>query len=299
MKKVILVLLPLLVAGLLWYLFIKPYDYLVTFKARTFPGTINQSIKTWNSTLKDAQLVNQEGLNQLEQNIKFSDSTYLYQWDIIPLTDSTSKVKVYVKDLDHSLQNKIAIPFFNTDFEKRTISTVKDFSEKLNEHIGNFRVKVTGKKELPATYCAYVSVKTNQFGKAKGMMYNYPLLNTILANNGIELNGRPFIEITEWDKETDSIHYDFCYPIIKSDSLPEHPDLKYKQFNSRNALMAVYNGNYITSDRAWYALMDYAGKNDIQVTGLPVEVFQNNPNMGGDALTWKAEIYLPLKNVDD
>ena len=299
MKKVILVLLPLLVAGLLWYLFIKPYDYRVTFKARTFPGTINQSIKTWNSTLKDAQLVNQEGLNQLEQNIKFSDSTYLYQWDIIPLTDSTSKVKVYVKDLDHSLQNKIAIPFFNTDFEKRTISTVKDFSEKLNEHIDNFRVKVTGKKELPATYCAYVSVKTNQFGKAKGMMYNYPLLNTILANNGIELNGRPFIEITEWDKETDSIHYDFCYPIIKSDSLPEHPDLKYKQFNSRNALMAVYNGNYITSDRAWYALMDYAGKNDIQVTGLPVEVFQNNPNMGGDALTWKAEIYLPLKNVDD
>jgi len=299
MKKVILVLLPLLVAGLLWYLFIKPYDYRVTFKARTFPGTINQSIKTWNSTLKDAQLVNQEGLNQLEQNIKFSDSTYLYQWDIIPLTDSTSKVKVYVKDLDHSLQNKIAIPFFNTDFEKRTISTVKDFSEKLNEHIDNFRVKVTGKKELAASYCAYVSVKTNQFGKAKGMMYNYPLLNTILANNGIELNGRPFIEITEWDKETDSIHYDFCYPIIKSDSLPEHPDLKYKQFNSRNALMAVYNGNYITSDRAWYALMDYAGKNDIQVTGLPVEVFQNNPNMGGDALTWKAEIYLPLKNVDD
>ena len=299
MKKVILVLLPLLVAGLLWYLFIKPYDYLVTFKARTFPGTINQSIKTWNSTLKDAQLVNQEGITHLEQNIKFSDSTYLYQWDIIPHTDSTSKVKVYVKDLDHSLQNKIAIPFFNTDFEKRTISTVKDFSEKLNEHIDNFRVKVTGKKELAASYCAYVSVKTNQFGKAKGMMYNYPLLNTILANNGIELNGRPFIEITEWDKETDSIHYDFCYPIIKSDSLPEHPDLKYKQFNSRNALMAVYNGNYITSDRAWYALMDYAGKNDIQVTGLPVEVFQNNPNMGGDALTWKAEIYLPLKNVDD
>lgn len=299
MKKVILVLLPLLVAGLLWYLFIKPYDYLVTFKARTFPGTINQSIKTWNSTLKDAQLVNQEGLTHLEQNIKFSDSTYLYQWDIIPLTDSTSKVKVYVKDLDHSLQNKIAIPFFNTDFEKRTISTVKDFSVKLNEHIDNFRVKVTGKKELPATYCAYISVKTNQFGKAKGMMYNYPLLNTILANNGIELNGRPFIEITEWDKETDSIHYDFCYPIIKSDSLPEHPDLEYKQFNSRNALMAVYNGNYITSDRAWYALLDYAGENEFEVTGLPVELFYNNPNMGGDALKWKAEIYLPLKNVDD
>ena len=128
MKKVILVLGVLLLAGLVWYLFIKPYDYVVSFKARTFPGTINQSLKIWNSTLKDAQLVNQEGLTHLEQNIKFNDSTYLYHWDIIPLTDSTSKVKVYVKDLDHSFKNKIAIPFFNTDFEKRTVSTVKDFN---------------------------------------------------------------------------------------------------------------------------------------------------------------------------
>ncbi|NNL01384.1 MAG: AraC family transcriptional regulator, partial [Eudoraea sp.] len=230
---------------------------------------------------------------------KFSDSTYLYQWDITAITDSTSKVKVYVKDLDHSLKNKIEIPFFNTDFEKRTISTVREFNENLNEHIGKFRVKVIGKSELTSTYCAYVSVKTTQFGKAKGMMYNYPLLNTILAKNGIELNGRPFIEITQWDKETDSIEYDFCYPIIKSDSLPAHPDLKYKQFNSRNALKAIYNGNYITSDRAWYALMHYAEKNDIEFIDLPVEVFHNNPNMGDDALKWKAEIYLPLKNMDE
>ncbi|WP_297797411.1 AraC family transcriptional regulator [uncultured Eudoraea sp.] len=299
MKKVLSVLLSLIIVGIVWYLFIKPYDYRVTFKTRTFPGTINQSLKIWNSTLEDAQIVKQEGLSHLEQKIKFNDSTFLYEWEIIPLTDSTSKVKVYVKDLEHSLQNKIAIPFSHTDFEERTVNTVKDFNEKLNDHISNFRVKVTGESKLPATYCAYVSVKTTQLGKAKGMMYNYPLLNTILSNNGIELNGRPFIEVTQWDMETDSIHYDFCYPIIKSDSLPEHPDLKYKQFNSRDALMAIYNGNYISSDRAWYALMNYATKNDLEVAGLPVEVFHNNPNMGGDALRWKAEVYLPLKNMDD
>ena len=187
----------------------------------------------------------------------------------------------------------------NTNFEKRTISTVKDFHEKLNEHISKFRVKIIGKNELRSTYCAYVTIKTSQFGKAQGMMNDFPLLNTILADNGIKLNGRPFLEVTEWDKETDSIQFDFCYPIIKSDSLPVHPDLKYKQFNSRNALMAIYNGNYITSDRAWYALLDYARKNNIDITELPVEVFHNNPNMGGDALSWKTEVYMPLKNADD
>ncbi|WP_297706446.1 AraC family transcriptional regulator [uncultured Eudoraea sp.] len=299
MKKIILVLVTLLLVGLVWYLFIKPYDYLVTFKARTFPGTINQSIKIWSSTLKDAQLVKQEGLTHLEQNIKFNDSTYLYKWDIIPLTDSTSKVKVYVKDLDHSFGNKIAIPFFNTDFEKRTISTVKDFNENLNTHIDKFRVKIIGPGELTSTYCACVKVKTTQLVKAKGMMKYYPLLNNIFASNGIELSGRRFLEVTKWDRETDSIQFDFCYPIIKTDSLPQHPDMKYKEFNSRKALMAIYNGNYITSDRAWYALLDYADKNDIQVTGLPVEVFHSNPNMGGDGLNWKAEIYMPLKNNNE
>jgi len=43
-----------------------------------------------------------------------------------------------------------------------------------------------------------------------------------------------------------------------------------------------------------YALIDYA-KNDIALTELPMEVFHSNPNMGGNELEWKAEIYMPLK----
>jgi hypothetical protein len=27
----------------------------------------------------------------------------------------------------------------------------------------------------------------------------------------------------------------------------------------------------------------------------PIEFFFNNPNMGGDALRWKAEVFLPIK----
>jgi len=60
-------------------------------------------------------------------------------------------------------------------------------------------------------------------------------------------------------------------------------------------LKAIYNGNYITSDRAWYALLDYAAKNGIAVTGLPIEIFNNNPNMGTNELEWETEIFMPLK----
>jgi len=294
-KKIISIIGIILLGVLLWYLFIKPYDYLVTFKANTFPGAVNQSIKTWNTSLKNGVITDQKDIDQLGQQITFNDSIFSYQWKINSINDSTSNVKVYIKDIDHSLKNKIMIPFKDTDFEKRTKKTVFDFFENLNDHINNFKVIVEGKSEIPSTYCAYVSIKTDQFKKAIGMMQNYSLLSTHMVENDIALNGKPFIEITNWNMEKDSIHYNFCFPIIKIDSLPPHKSIKYKQFNAKKALKAIYNGNYITSDRAWYALIDYANKKNIEIEYRPVEIFYNNPNLGSNELSWKAEIFLPIK----
>ena len=69
----------------------------------------------------------------------------------------------------------------------------------------------------------------------------------------------------------------------------------HKQYNGVKAIKATYNGNYITSDRAWYALLDYAEKNDILIDKKPLEVFYSNPNFGGDELLWEAEIFMPIK----
>jgi len=97
--------------------------------------------------------------------------------------------------------------------------------------------------------------------------------------------------------EEGNIEFNFCYPILQQETNPYHPEIIYKRIPSRPAIKAVYNGNYTTSDRAWYVLLDYAKQNNLEVTGLPVELFYNNPNMGGDELNWKAEIYMPLKDA--
>ncbi len=284
-----------ILAFLAWYLFLKADDYRVTFTVSASPGTIYQSLKTWDISQENAQITGQQGILDLTQVLHFSDSTHRYNWNIEAINDSVSRVKVYASDPDHSLMNKIKIPFSDTDFEKRTRNTLMDFDQKLREHIQKFRVKIIGLESLGATYCACVKVTTSQYGKAHGMMQNFGLLNNVLVENGIQLNGRPFLEVTRWAMETDSIDFNFCYPIIERDRLPKNPDLFYTYFESRPAVKAEYNGNYITSDRAWYALLDYTRKEEIAITGLPVEVFQNNPNMGGNELTWKAEIYMPLK----
>lgn len=298
-KKIVSIIGVILLGGLAWYLFIKPYDYLVMFKANTFPGTINQTIKAWNNTLDSIGRIEQNNINHLKQYVQTKDSAYVYEWNITPITDSTSKIRVYIKDLDNSLKNKITIPFSDTNFEKGARNRLLDFNDLLKEHIKKFRVTIEGESELKSTYCAYVSFKGKQNEKAMGMMQNYSLLNSIILENQLQLNGPPFIEVTQWDTSTDSVYYNFCYPIIKSEKLPVHTEVKYKHFFGGKALKAIYNGNYVSSDRAWYALLDYAGNNDINAISKPIEVFHSNPNIGGNELDWKAEIFLPIKDSND
>lgn len=294
MKKVGLFFLFLILGGIIWYVFVYPYDYLVTMQVKANTGTINQTIKLWHTSLENSELKWDEDLNHLSQRLHFNDSTHIYDWDISEVNDSILKIKIFAKDSANSIENKIKIPFFDTDFEKRTKNTLSEFTKLLAEDLKYIKIQVVGEGEIDSTYYAYVSNKTDQFGKAGGMMRDFPLLDPYLMNHGVELNGKPFIEITRWDMTRDSLEFNFCYPIIKNDSLPVHPDLKYGQRKQQKALKAIYNGNYITSDRAWYALLDYAEKNNIDVTGLPIEIFYNNPNMGADEINWKAEIYMPL-----
>ncbi len=277
-----------------WYLFVKPHDFAVSFKTKALPGVVKQRLLLWNTQLDSLQLV-EEKENSIKEKIFKGDSIFLYNWDIESLNDSITKVTAYVKDMQHSIKNRITVPFLNTAFENQTASVVGDFRDDLKKHLSEWKVSIDGMSELKETYCAYTTVNTFQLGKARGMMLDFPLLNSFLAQNGIRLNGSPFIEVTSWNKQTGALSFDFCYPILETDSLPTHPDLKYRKFKSRKALKATYHGNYSTSDRAWYALLNYAKKENIEVKELPVEVFFNQPVAGGYELNWKAEIYMPLK----
>lgn len=296
MKKTVFGILIVLFIAFVGYFIIYPYDYVVRFEVNTFPGTINQSVKLWNKSagVPGIPLV-QEDLYHLEQHVQAGDSVHIYNWEITPLTENSSKVTVRIKDRDHSWKNKLLVPFTESEVERSGIKHVSDFVNDLKDHIDLFKVHIEGEADLPSTFYAYMDLKTDQHGKAGGMMDTYMTLSDIIVRHNITLNGPPMILVDQWDRKTDSLEYRFCFPIIRSDQLPQHPNIKYNRIFPKRALKATYNGNYITSDRAWYALLDYAESNGLEVEETPVEVFFNNPHMGGDALRWKAEVYLPLK----
>lgn len=295
MKKVFISIPILLLVVLLWYLFIKPQDYQVNFKAKAIPGTIYETVKAWNMGLDSVVPLRFESPTHFEQTIVMNDSVHIYEWNITPIHDSLSQVKVNIKDPENTLKNKVSVPFSDTDFEKGSRKTLLDFNGFLNDHLKDFKVSIVGEAELFSSFCACVTLNTTPENKARGMMANYSLLNSFLVDNGVTLNGLPFVEVENWDIKANMLTYNFCYPIVRSEKLPNHPDISYKRIFSKRSLKAIYNGNYITSDRAWYALLDYAKRNNLPVENKPIEVFYNNPNMGGNELNWKTEVYLPLK----
>lgn len=294
-KKISLLLLAIFIAYFGWFL-LKPYEYTVQFKLKTLPGTINQTIKFWSTQMDNSKIINQKSLHEISQKIVFQDTTLVFDWKITSINDSLSNVFIGIKDLHNHRKIRIANLFGTTPFEIRIKSLLKNYIVLTNDHLKKIQVKVVGLEEIPPKFCAYVTVKAKQFQKAKGMMQNYGLLNSILIQNNIQLKGEPFLEITNWNMETDSIQYNFCYPILNNDTLLKHPLIKFKQFKSIKALKAIYNGNYMTSDRAWYALLYEAEKKNLKVSNLPIEIFYNNPNMGGDELSWKTEVFLPLNH---
>ncbi|MDC6385077.1 AraC family transcriptional regulator [Flagellimonas taeanensis] len=295
MKKVFISVPILLLVLLLWYLFIKPQDYQVSFKAKAIPGTIYETVKAWNMGFDSVVPLQFESPTHFEQTIVVNDSVHVYEWNITPIHDSLSQVKVNIKDPEHTLKNKVSVPFSDTNLEKGARKTLIQFNGFLNDHLKDFKVSIVGEAELFSSFCACVALNTTPENKARGMMANYSLLNSFLVDNGVTLNGLPFVEVENWDLKANMLTYNFCYPILRSEKLPNHPDIAYKRIFSKKTLKAIYNGNYITSDRAWYALLDYAQKNNIDVENKPIEVFYNNPNMGGNELNWKTEVYMPLK----
>ncbi|AEE19423.1 GyrI-like small molecule binding protein [Dokdonia sp. Hel_I_63] len=295
MKKIIAVLLIGFIAVSGWYLFLKPGDFTAKIKAKGNLGTIEQFTKNWNdNAVTTAFVLEKNNRTQIDQKYIIHDSVHLYMWNIERLNDTVSEIKVHVKDSAHSFQNRLQGLWQQTSFEKNTRQTILDYNESLQQHLKDITITINGEATLPAKHYAYTEYEGLQAFKVTGMMRDITYLQNTMAGSNATLDGPPFIKITHWNRETDSIKYQFGFPIIPSDSLPQVADIKYGNTKGQQALKATYNGNYLTSDRAWYALIDYAKTNNIKIDPRPTEIFYNNPNMGGDASNWKAEIFIPI-----
>ena len=295
MKKLAFLLVSLAVGACVYYLFLRPFEYRVKLKTRTLPGDVIQTVKIWNRSLEKSQVVEVDSLDGLEQVITRNNRVYHFTWRFDALSDSVTSINVMITEPGQVLKNKILIPFSEQPIEVDAREIMYNFHHVLREHLTITRVKVVGESNLDSAFCICKSIEGPQIEKAYGMMREFVSLTNFISEFNLKVKGYPMVRITEWRHSAGEVKFDFCFPIIADETLPQIDAFTFKKFAASRALKAEYFGNYITSDRAWYELLNYARENGYEVTGLPVEYFQNNPNLGINETQWKAEIYLPIR----
>jgi effector-binding domain-containing protein len=295
MRKIVWTLSSVAVLVLGWYLFIRPFEFEVNFDSKTLPGDIIQTIKIWDRSMENATVEKVDSIYSLTQKITWRERSYVYTWNFELTDDSTTHVNIQITEPGRKVRNKLLVPFTNQYIEQDAKDIAQQFYNILKEHLRITRVKMYGETEIESSFCVCSTLETRQIEKANGMMKDFDLLTTFITENHLAANGKPIVQIMEWNHNQDKLKFDFCFPIAKTDSLPSSQLVFYKEVKGGKVLKAEYFGNYIASDRAWYVLQKFAKDNGYEVSGLPIEQFFNNPNLGLKEQQWRADIYLPVK----
>ncbi len=299
-KKSVRVLGILLLLSFIWYLFIKPDDYIITFKAETSPGTVYYLVKDWNlikgNENTSINTISNIPYKKIKQEIIDGDTKFIFRWQFTANKKSNTNIKVGISQINGSFIDRLLIPFKEILPARFGKEKLRNFQKKLIGHLQDFKVSVDGESVFGGGFYAYVTIKSSLKNKAEKMIFKNSEITTFLAAQKIKIAGNPILEVTDWNQEEDIITFNFCFPIDKNNGFPDHSEIKFKELPAKKALKATFNGNYRISDRAWFALDIYRKQNNISVEKQLIEVFYNNPNHGGDELKWKAEIFMPLKN---
>jgi effector-binding domain-containing protein len=299
-KKITIAISFFFLAFLIWYLGFKKTDYIVSFKVKTATGTVFQGIQEWSAKQWDIKkekynTIDKKNFDFVKQEMKNDNSTMEYTWNIKSENDSITSVSVGIKDAKNSLYNKLTAPFIDTDFKITQINKIKDFKKGLESHLKNFKVKIDGKGTSEAVYVAYIQLKSVMQEKAQTMIGNDPVITGFLGSHQIKIIGNPYLEITQWNLDKETLAFNYCFPVDKSINIKDDI-VKFKTIPAITGIKATYYGNFRTSDRAWFTLLDYAKKNNLKIANKPLEHFLANPFDGGDELTWQTKIIIPIVN---
>ena len=285
-----------------WYFVLKQSDYTITFKVNTATGTIFQGIAEWTSAQSKNQneiytVLEKRNFDFIKQSMVKDNEEFVYTWELKSLNDSVTSVTVGIKDLNHSIYNRLTVPFISTKFTEEQIEKIRNFKRGLVEHISNFKVKIDGETTSEEIFVAYISMESVLQEKAQKMIMNDIDIVGYLDRNKIKIIGfRPYLEIVDWNQEKELLKFNYCFPIPKNTKYIPDQHVKFKKIPAMKGIQATYFGNYRTSDRAWFAILDYAKRNKIKLQNRVLEHFLANPFNGGNELEWETKIIIPFED---
>lgn len=285
----------LLSAGIWFFFFGREFDYTISFTTPHPKGTVYYTLLDHDYAeinVRDQEKV--ATFTQLEQSGTIDGDDISIVWKITAVNDSATRVTAGIINTRSPLEDRFRLLFRNEQ-QQRVKEEVVGLKEELKAISEKTKTRIEGETLSPATTCACLSLENSVENKAMEMMRSIDYLSEFVLLHDLKTEGRPRVLVKNWDTGSKLIEFDFCFPLAEIPEFPEDPVIFERYIPSVPSLKVVYNGNYKHSHFAWMELLDYAEANDIQLLKTPLEVFNSNPELGGNAMNWEAEIYMPVK----
>lgn len=281
-----------------WFFLIKEHDYSISFKTDKTPGEVYQQLLYYDYDNIE-KLEDQENFpfHQLSQKVFVNGEKLDLTWKFSKYDDSLSRATASVEHRENPFLARFKTLVGTQETQGILKNEVRKIQQEIKTESSFYRIKVKGKTISPATKCACIALESEVTHKARLMMKTINNLSAYIRFYQIETVAKPRVNVLKWDKNLNEIEYEFCFPISSAANPVETDKIYIKDIPAQPSLKAIFNGNYMYSHLAWVKLLDYAEMNNIEVREEPLEIFNNNPETGGDALQWEAEIYLPLKTL--
>lgn len=298
-KKLIYValILLLLLSGVITFLLTRPSDYQAHFTAKTVPDIAYFCVFYWDSWNRNElnakfEILSKAPVRDVSIKISVLDTTFIFKWTFEKLNDSITLIRVGVSDPQRKYYNRLIGRFYNSHFKNGVRGNIFDIKRRLDFLSKSLHYEFIGKNQLEKRSCVCMKLKSTKRGKAMTMLSTVAGLNQFVSQNELELNGPPFLVIYDWNELNDSISYDFCFPVKRTDAVPEDPYIKLKTIGPMETVKTDFYGNYSLTDVTWHNLAEEANKLGYRSNDTIIEVFYNDPHAGGNELDWKAGIYL-------
>ncbi|MAZ27607.1 MAG: hypothetical protein CL868_11095 [Cytophagaceae bacterium] len=296
MKKIALILLILVVAGLSWYLFIKPYDYSVSFRTKYGPSAVYYDFLDARDINTDS-LLSTKKYSEIQQVKTLGDTIFNLRWHFAKASDSTTKVTVDVRDETHTVAARVnVLNPFNSRYTDQLKSYFNEYNWLMDEKQREYTIGQTIKDTVfAARECICTSSSSKIRLKAHHMVEQLADLDDFFFENQVKPTGDPLLLLEKWNEPNDYITFDFCFPILKNDSLRLTPKTHFISLPSLPSYSAAYKGNYKYSHRQWAEMGSKLAEEGAAHQDTIIEVYHNSPLVDTNPKSWKATIYIPKK----
>jgi effector-binding domain-containing protein len=280
----------------IWFSFFKTYDHQIKFEVNLPAGSFYHMALDSSMWGEQKFKINDKVLfKSIQMQTTINQKPFELLWQFENVNDTNAKVYLYYKNKENSFKERYQSLFNQSQNLDSLVRLSKTFKKQANIFSEMFKLEINGIENVEESAYLYVQHTSLRSEKAGDMMKSNPFLFIKNRDSLVTKTGNTFVKVDYWNPETDSISFRYAFPVKSQEEYPIDKFVQADTIQKHQALKATFYGNYSISDQAWIALYQYAKRKNIDIELTPIEIYYNNPMLGGDDKKWKAEIFMPLK----